>query len=127
MWRVLTVTAVAAMCVSCGGGGISSYEDGMAAQVEIMEEMVDVLEGVTDEASAEEAATKIEALGGRIGEVIAQLEELPTPTMEEMQEIAHKYADQGQEFQQRAASQMMKLAEYESLSEAWQRAMANMR
>jgi hypothetical protein len=89
--------------------------------------MVDVLEGVTDEASAEEAATKIEALGGRIGEVIAQLEELPEPTMEEMQEIAHKYANQGQELQQRAASQMMKLAEYPSLSDAWARAMANMK
>lgn len=127
MWRVLTVTTIAAMGVACGGGGISSYEDGMAAQAEIVEEMVDVLEGVTDDASADEAASKIEALGARIGDVIAQLEELPEPTMEEMQHIAQEYADRGQEFQKRAATQMMKLAEYPSLSDAWARAMAKMR
>lgn len=126
MRRFLMATVVGLMCASCGGGGISSYEDGMEAQVKIMEEMVDVLEGVTDEASAEKASSEIEALGSRIGDVIAQLQELPEPTTEEMQEIAAKYGEQGQEFQKRAASQMMKLAEYPSLGEAWTRAMANM-
>jgi len=127
MRRFLMATVVGLMCASCGGGGINSYEDAMEAQVEIMEEMVGVLEGVTDQASAEEASSEIEALGSRIADVIAQVQELPEPTAEEMQEIAAKYGEQGQEFQTRAASQMMKLAEYPSLSEAWTRAMANMK
>ncbi len=126
MRRVLMVMMVAVMCASCGGG-INSYEDAMDAQVEIMEDMVGVLEGVTDDASAQKAASEIEALGNRMAEVVAHVQELPQPSAEEMQQIAEKYRTEGQEFQERAASQMMKLAEYPALSEAWTRVMANMK
>jgi len=126
MRRVLMAAVVGVLCVSCGGGGISSYEDGMKAQAEIMEEMVDVLEGVKDQASAEKAASEIEALGTRMADVIAQVKKLPQPSMEEMQEIAKKYGEEGREFQSNVASQMMKLAEYPVLSEAWENVMTNL-
>lgn len=126
MRRVLMAAVAGVLCVSCGGGGISSYEDGMKAQAEIMEEMVDVLEGVKDQASAEKAASEIEALGTRMADVIAQVRTLPPPSREQMQDIAEKYGADGREFQTKAAAQMMKLAEYPALSEAWMRVMSNM-
>ncbi len=126
MRRILMAAVVSVLSVSCGGGGISSYEDAMEAQAEIMEEMVDVLEGVKDQASAEKAASEIEALGTRMADVVAQVKKLPPPTREQMQEIAEKYGADGREFQSKAAAQMMKLAEYPVLSEAWEHVMANL-
>ena len=125
MRRVLTAVIVSVLCASCGGG-IGSYEDAMEAQAGIMEDMVDVLEGVKDQASAEKAASEIEALGTRMADVVAQVKKLPPPTREQMQEIAEKYGADGREFQTKAAAQMMKLAEYPALSEAWENVMANM-
>jgi len=126
MRRMLTAAVVGFLCIACGGDAIDSYEDGMEAQAEIMEEMVDVLEAVKDQASAEKAASEIEALGTRMADVIAQVKTLPPPSREQMQEIAEKYGADGREFQSKAAAQMMKLAEYPALSEAWMRVMSNM-
>ena len=126
MWRLLMVTFVGMLCIACSSS-ISSYEEGIEAQSEIMAEMVSVLEGVSDEASAEKASSEIEALGNRLGELAMQVQELPEPTMEEMQEIARKQSAQQQDFQNKALPQMMKLAQYKSLSDAWTRALTNMR
>lgn len=125
MIRLLMVTFVSMLCIACSSG-ISSYEEGIEAQSDIMAEMVSVLEGVTDEASAEKASGEIEALGNRLGELAREVQELPTPTMEEMQEIARKQSAQQQDFQNKALPQMMKLAQYKSLSDAWTRALINM-
>jgi hypothetical protein len=69
----------------------------------------------------------MEALGAQMAEVISQTRALPQPSAEEVQEGAKKYDARWQEFQQDASQQLMKLAEYESLTEAWMRAMENIR
>lgn len=125
MWRISFVTVICFLCAACDSG-ISSYEDAMDAQTEIMSEMVVVLEGVDDEASAERAAGQIEALGKRLGEVATQIQKLPPPTNEEIQELTQRQGADAQEFQARAAPQMMKLAEYESLMNAWTRALSSL-
>ena len=124
MWRAIFLAVVGMQCIACSGG-ISSFEEGVEAQAEVMEEMISVLEGVSDEASAEQASGRIEALGTRLAEIAKQFQELPQPTAEEIQEITSKQRAQQQDFQQRAFPQMMKLAQYQSLSEAWTRALAN--
>ena len=125
MWRAIFLAVVALQCLACSSG-ISSFEEGVEAQGEVMEEMISVLEGVSDEASAEQASGRIEALGNRFAEIARQIQELPQPTDDEMQAITRKQHAQQQDFQQRAFPQMMKLARYESLSEAWARALENM-
>jgi len=126
MGRILAVIAAGLVCCACSGG-ISSYEEGIEAQGEIMTEMVSVLEDVSDQASADRAASRIGQLGKRLAEISARLRELPRPSMEELQEIAGKQGTQQREFQQKAASQMMKLAQYKSLSDAWTNALTGMR
>lgn len=126
MWRFLMATGAGLLLASCGGG-IDSYEDAIEAQAEIMNEMVSVLEGVDDDASAEKAAGKIEALGTRLGEIAMMMPDLPQPSREELQEIREERQEMGREFQNTAAAQMMKLAEYPALADAWTRAMTNMR
>lgn len=92
-----------------------------------MNEMVSVLEGVTDEESANDAAGEIEALGTRLAEVASLIPDLPRPSMEELEEIGQQQRAQGREFQNQAAAQMMKLAGYPSLADAWTRAMSKIR
>ena len=125
MWRVIFLVIVGLQCIACSGG-ISSYEEGVEAQSEVMEEMLGILEGVTDEASAEAASSEIEALGNRLAEIAKQFLELPEPTVEEIQEIGRQQQARQQEFQNKALPQMMKLAQYKSLSDAWTRALMNM-
>ena len=127
MMRAATVLSCGLILVACSGSAkINSYEDGMKAQVEVMEEMIAVLKGVNDEDSAKDAATKIESLGNRMGEIVNQISELPQPSVEEMQAITEKFAKDGQNFQQQAPEQMLKLVQYPALQEAWMRAMENM-
>jgi hypothetical protein len=126
MWRFSMVVVLGLLCAACGGG-IDSYDGAMEAQIGVMEEMVGVLEGVTDEASAEKATPAVEALGKRLADIAAQVQKLPQPTMEEMQALAKKYSGRMQEFQGKALSQLAKLGQYESLSEAFTRAMANLK
>ena len=126
MLRVITLICLGLIISACGGG-IDSYEEGMAAQAELMQEMISVLEDVTDEASANKAAGKIESIGGRMGEIAKQISELPRPNAREMQEIAKMQRKEMQAFQQNTMAQMMKLAQYPVLQEAWMSAMENTR
>lgn len=126
MWRTISVITLALAIFGCGGG-ISSYEDGVDAYAEVMKEMVGVLEDVTDESSANKAAGKIEDLGDRLADISAQMADLPRPNAKEMQDIAKKQQAEMRAFQQDAATQMMKMAEYPVLLEAWMRAMENMK
>jgi len=126
MLRIMTVFSLSLILTACGGG-IDSYEEGLEAQAALMKEMIGVLEDVTDEASAEKAAGKIESLGGRMGEVAMQISELPQPDAKEMQEIAKQQREAMMEFQQDSVAQMMKLAQYPVLQEAWMNALSNTR
>ncbi len=126
MWRLVSVIASALLITACGGG-IGSWEEGIEAQSEIMHDMISVLRDVDDESSAEKAAGKIEALGERLAEISSQLAELPRPDTNEMLDIAQKQRGDMQAFQQDAATQMMKLAQYPVLMDAWMRAMEKIR
>ena len=126
MRRVITMVA-SCLIISACGGGIDTYEEGMDAYAEVMEEMLSVLEGVTYESSAEKAAGKIEALGNRLADVTTQIADLPQPDAKEMQEMAKNQRAKMQDFQQGAPAQMMKMAQYPVLLDAWMRAMENMR
>ncbi len=114
---------------SVGGddGSIDFHAAGVEAHTTVMTAMVNVLEGVTDEASANKAAAKIEELGGRLAAISAQMAELPRPDAAEVQKLAKQRRAEGKAFQEKAAEQMEKLAQYPVLLEAWTRAMDTMR
>lgn len=126
MSRLTLTAALALLCVACGGPGIDSYEEAGEAQAEVMREMIGVLEGVDDDASAKAAAEEIEALGDRLQEIAKQISKLPPPSESELQEIIARQQEYGREFQQSAATQMMKIAQYPVLTEAWSNAMMKM-
>jgi hypothetical protein len=123
VWPLL---AAALILIACGGG-IGSYDEGMEAQLNAMEDMVKVLKGVTDQSSAEAATSKIESIGERMADVAAQMQKLPQPDMEEMQALMEKHGRRMQQFQGEAMGQLMKLAKYPELMDAYTRAVSNAR
>ncbi len=71
--------------VGCGGDPYAAVlEDGKAAQAEL----IGILESVTDTASAEQAATKIEAMGEKMRDITARQDALPEPTAEQAEALA---------------------------------------
>jgi hypothetical protein len=126
MTRLTMTAALALLCAACGGSDIGSYQEAGEAQANVMREMIVILEGVEDNASAEQAAGKIEALGGRLQEIAKRVGELPPPTESELQDIIDQQAEYRREFQQNATAQMLKIAQYPVLAEAWTNAMMKM-
>lgn len=122
MKRVIGVFVVCLLLVACGDNvKISSHEEGINAQLNVMDEMFTVLEGVEDEASAKAATDEIEALGKKLSEIAAQMNALPKPTAEEMKELASNVEitrRQQELFGTRMAKQLMKLAQYPELRNA---------
>ena len=125
MKRIFTAAIVTISLASCGGG-INSYEDAMNAQADLMGQMIKVLEGVNDEKSAEKAASKIETIGEQMAEIAKKVQDLPRPSMEEMQKLSKKQMEKSRALQG-DAQQMMKLAQYPALGEAWTNAMMKAR
>jgi len=124
--RMFPVVVFCLLCAACGGS-IDSHDDAMAAQVDLMEDMLDVLEGVTDEASAEDAIPDMEELGKRASEIAARVKELPQPSTEEMQAVQKKYAKQLAALQKKVGEQFQKLAQYPKLGQATTNAMSGVK
>jgi hypothetical protein len=123
----ISMFAILGLLLAACGGGIHTHEDAMEAQIDLMEDMVEILKGVTDEASAKKAEPKMEALGKRAMEIAQQVQKLPQPDLEEMKKVQEKHAKRLRELQQEAAGQMMKLMQYPGLADATGRAMTEMR
>jgi len=72
------------LCSGCGGDTRESLAD---EGVDKMQEMVDVLKGVTDASSAKSAGPKIKALTQEMEAISARGDKLPEPTADELKEI----------------------------------------
>ena len=78
LWMVVLMVGAMGV-VGCSDSREKVTEDGL----DLMEEMVGVLEGVTDKESAEEAKPELEALGEQAKELKARAEKLGDPSEEE--------------------------------------------
>lgn len=124
--RVSKLAFLGLFLVACGGS-VSDHDEAMEAQMDLMEEMVGILEGVTDKASAEKAKPEMEALGKKAQKLAEEIEKLPQPDQAELKRLQEKYQPRMEEFQKKAMEHMMKLMTYPELSEATQKAMSGMK
>lgn len=121
VWKLSTIGLLALLCVACGKK-IETHADAGEANLEIYEDMIEILEGVTDEASAKDAIPEMEEIGRRIAEVQKAIKDLPQMTKEDidaMSEMAKKTQVKQREVQQ----QFAKLGQYPELMQAVQNAM----
>jgi hypothetical protein len=123
MKRASAILTTVLVCGACGGGEAATYEDAIEEQASITEDMIEVLEKVTDEESARAAVSEIEALAQDLAALAKRMTELPQPSEEELQRITEKARERAKEFQEKATAQLMKLAQYPELMQAFTKAM----
>lgn len=108
----------------CGLGGCKSKHEAVADDMTaVMSEMCDILDGVTDQASAEAAVPKIEQLGTRMKDIVERAKALGTPPKEEQERIQKKMTDQQQKLQARMQANGQKMAQYPVLMQAFMKMM----
>ena len=73
------------LLAACGNGKIDSHKEGVEAANDVADDMVKVLNGVKDKASAESAKPKLEALGKKMEGIMDQMQKLGPPTDPKMQ------------------------------------------
>ena len=109
MMKLVTLFALALpllVTTSCGGG--DPHEAAAKDAYSAMSDFVEVLEGITDKASAEASKAELEKVGKRMNELEARMEELGEPTAEKMAAIEEKY--DMEELGGRLMTEMMRLA-----------------
>jgi len=110
-WRLPGLALIALACAACG----DSHEKVMEDQLDLMEEMVAALEGITDQASADRATAQIKDLEPRRKELEARMAKLGTPTEEQQNAFKEKHGERLQKIFQRFMALMMKSQQYPEL------------
>lgn len=69
-----------AIVAGCGGGKVDSHKEGAEQANDVADDMVKILSGVKDKASAESAKPKLEALGKKMEDIMDQMQKLGPAT-----------------------------------------------
>lgn len=128
MIRRLTISMGAVVLAACGAGpgddaGPGTYEDALDRQSRLIAELTSALAEVTDEASAEAAAPRIEELSAQLQRLAVHINEMPPRSFEESQRLTEERAAGRAESRRESARQMRKIEQYPVLQEAWKRGM----
>ena len=123
--RKSLLVAMMSMCVGCGG--IDSQEEAMAAGLDLQEEMVEILEGVTDKGSAEDAAEEFKDLIERGQELGKKMAELPAASAEEIRQFMDDNKGRMEDIQKRMMAVFQRISKYPELEQAMQKAMAGVK
>jgi len=92
MIKKLTILALVLSLAPLSGCGPSDpHEKVMVDMLDCMEEVTEVLAGVTDKASAEAAKPKLEAFGERMKGIQKDMEEVGEPDKEKEEALKEKY------------------------------------
>src|SRR5438552_13091566 len=106
MRHVLPLGALV-LLVCCAGCG-DSHESLAKDSVSNMKEMVAILDGVKDQASAHDAKPKLKSLMEKQKDIDARQNKLGAPSEDEMKTIDSKYSKEMEELQQKFNGQMMR-------------------
>jgi len=106
--RLLPVLALAALVV-CGCESKPTHESVMKESIDKMKEFASILEGVTDESSAQAAKPKLQAIGAEMKELKAKSEKLGKLPPDEEKRLKAKYEPQVKELMPKLMSQMMRI------------------
>jgi hypothetical protein len=108
MQRMFTLASILILiaCSGCGDTRESLANEGVST----MKEMVAVLDGVKDEASAKAAKPKLKSLLDQLNSINGRQAKLPAPTAAQTKELEGKYIKELAEVQQKLVMNMMRLS-----------------
>lgn len=107
--------------VLCGvlSGCSDKYESAMEDQIGYMKEMNSILASVKDDASAEAARPRIEAVVEKMNALAERMQKIGKPSKEREAELKKKYEAQLKEVTGELMGNMMKLMSHPELQEAF--------
>jgi hypothetical protein len=110
--RLLCVLAVSTfvLCVSSGCDSKPTHESVLKDSIAKLKEVATILEGVTDEASAQAAKPKLQAISTQLKELKTKMDQLPKPSADEEKRLKEKYEPQMKEMMPKLMAQMMRVA-----------------
>jgi hypothetical protein len=116
--------ALCGLVLLCGIGGCKSKHEALADDaMALMNEMVDVLESVTDDASAQAAVAKLEKIGGRMKELQERSKALGTAPKEEQDRLKQKFTANMENVKKRMEAVGPKVGKYPAVMTAFIKAM----
>jgi len=115
-FRITMTAAFLGLVLSACGG--DSHEAIVEDQADLMDEILDILEDVDDQASAKEAAKKIEALSEDMAALAKRAQEMGEPTPEQQK----RFEEIMKPRQERMQAVMMKMMQYPELGQAFSKA-----
>lgn len=108
----------------CGLAGCKSKHEAAVDDANaLMTELCDIIEGVTDDASAQAAIPKIESVGTRLKELGERARTLGTPPKEEQEKLQKRYQEKWEQTGKRLKALEPKLKTHPVLAPATMRAM----
>ena len=109
----------------CGMSGCkgTTHESLAEEQMALMNEMFDVMEGVTDAASAQAAKPKLEKISTRMKELGEKAKALGQPSAEEEQRLKKKFEPELKKMMERFFPLMTKIGKFPELQEAMGKSM----
>jgi signal transduction histidine kinase len=115
----MAATVLGLVLGACG----DSHESVVDEQFDVMEEMLDILDGVTDEASAKEAGKELEALGEKLADLQKRMEKMPKPTPEQKKRLQAILTERQADFKKRSQTVLSKMMKYPELAQAFSKSM----
>lgn len=119
-FRIIMTAAVLGLVLSACGG--NSHEAIVDEQFDLMDEMIEILDGVTDQESAKEAAKKLEALGEDMQALAKRAEEMGEPTPEQQKKLEEIAKKRQEEYSKKMQGVMTKMMQYPELGQAFSKA-----
>lgn len=108
--------------LALGACSVDPHEALLDEQFDLLEEILDVMEGVTDEASSKEAAREIEALGEKLVDVQKRMSEMDYPTPEQRKRFQRLFEPREAELKRRLRGLDPKVMHYSELMDAFTKA-----
>lgn len=127
MLVTMLVTMIVTMLAACGPEDPvtpppASHEEALERQSALVGEITTVLQTVEDEASAEQAAPRVEELSRELQKLAVQMNSMPPLSWEEQDRLTRERARSGAA-RRESGRQMLKIEQYPVLQEAWKRGM----
>jgi len=116
----MTAAVLGLGLAACGG---DTHEAVLEDRFQLMDRILDSMEGITDEASAKEAAKTIEALGAKLRDVQKRMRDLGDPTPEQRRRLKGLFQEREAELEKRAQELGRKMMQYPDVVQAFAKAM----
>ncbi len=124
--RLLAAPLAAAIMLALTGCGGDSHDAIAEDQMQVMDEMVDILSDIDDEASAKAAKPKLEKLGERMKSIEARMEELGDPPADKKAALEEKYKEKMGAVAMKLFAEMMRIGQNEELSKVLEDTMSDL-